>query len=259
MPVEWLNAAESAARATREWACRLLIPAPGLPAETERLTLPDGTPAFIYPLPKSAGAALAAGLSELSAASRYQRFLSARERFTAAELDFLTDCDGINHMALVLAVRPAPGKALVPVAVARGIRDFTAPDLAEMAIAVADRWQGRGVGCALLGALQRRSWEAGTRRWRAFLFAENRPMWRLLDGVGVLESRRYEGPGCVEAIYALLPPALPARQDSVTSTVPPLAVWAGLPAAALLVTGGVRWWKKRRGPRQAPEPYPQTH
>lgn len=267
-PLAWLNAVESASLAVRDWAWAILAPTRDLPEGAEFLFLPDGTRAIIYPLPRTAGATLAAGLAELSPASRYQRFLSSRERFTAAELEFLTNCDGVSHLALVLAVLPGPGKRAVPVAVARSVRDLCEPDLAEMAIAVADRWQRRGVGQTLIRALRARVWETGVRRWRAFLFAENKAMWRLLDGVGELDTRRYDGPGCVEAIYALHPPE-PAphkpgkplhrvpfvaqrSNELLGGKIPPSAIWVGVPATAILVTGCALWWKKgRKAPGQS--------
>jgi RimJ/RimL family protein N-acetyltransferase len=205
--------------------------------------------AYIYPLPRTGGAALAAGLQELSPASRYQRFLSSRERFTRSELEFLTNCDGVDHIALVLAVEVGRGKRPRPVAVARCVRDLDNPDLAEVAIAVADRWQGRGVGGVLLRALHARAWNTGTRRWRAFLFAENVAMSRLLERSGELLSREFDGPGSVEAIYALrLPPEppddRPAEGERWEWT--PL-IWIAGAAAAFLVSSGVLRWKMRRG------------
>jgi GNAT superfamily N-acetyltransferase len=247
-PQAWLNAVTSTSARLRDRATRLLLPKPAIPADAEWVELPDGTRAFIYPLPRDAGAALAAGLQQLSPASRYQRFLSARERFTAAELEFLTNCDGVQHLALVLAVLPARRGSPVPVAVARAIRDFEEPELAEVAVAVADRWQGRGVGRALIRELHARTWSAGIRRWRAYLRADNHPMSRLLSGAGKLHARRFDGPGCVEAIYSLREPEpcpLAAQPADTPSAFPP-ARWLGVPAAALLVTGGVVWWKKSR-------------
>lgn len=273
-PLAWLNAVESASQAVRDWAWGNLAPTRDLPEGAEFVFLPDGTRGIVYPLPRTAGAALAAGLAELSPASRYQRFLSSRERFTSAELEFLTNCDGTNHLALVLAVLPSPGKRAVPVAVARSVRDLCEPDLAEMAIAVADRWQGRGAGQTLIRALQERVWKTGVRRWRAFLFAENRAMWRLLEGVGELDTRRYDGPGCVEANYTLDPPApaqlklaetphrfpltAPQSNDLLPGKIPASTIWVGVPATAILVTGCALWWKKGRRASGRSHPNPET-
>jgi GNAT superfamily N-acetyltransferase len=245
-PQAWLNAIKSASRAARDRAHGLLDPDLASGADTVRL--PDGTRAFVYALPRTGGAALAAGLQELSPASRYQRFLSSRERFTRSELEFLTNCDGINHLALVLAVQVGRGTTPHPVAVARCVRDLDDPELAEVAIAVADRWQGRGVGRELLSALHTQSWRVGVRRWRAFLFAENVAMSQLLERSGTLLTREFDGPGCVEAIYALhLPPEpeIAPTPAVVRSEWTPL-LWTAAAAAALLVSSGVLRWKKKR-------------
>lgn len=245
-PQAWLNAIESASRTARSWARGLLDP--DLASDAKAVRLPDGTRAFIYPLPRTGGAALAAGLQELSPASRYQRFLSSRERFTRSELEFLTNCDGVNHLALVLAVQVGRGKTPRPVAVARCVRDLGDPELAEVAIAVADRWQGRGVGRELLQALHAQSWDVGMRRWRAFLFAENAAMARLLERSGTLLSREYDGPGCVEAIYTLHLPAEPEiapTPASAHSDWTPV-LWIAGAAAAMVVSSGVLQWKMKR-------------
>jgi len=249
-PRAWLNAVESASQTVRDWARGLLDPGHARLSEAHVTRLVDGTRALIYPLPRTGAAALAAGLQELSPASRYQRFLSSRERFTPAELEFLTSCDGFNHIALVLAVQPRRGQKPLPVAVARCVRDGSDPELGEMAIAVADRWQGRGVGRVLLERLHAEAWNAGVRRWRAFMLAENIPILRLLDHEGELVSREYDGTGCVEAIYALR-----GSVESVSAPVPepdgadwtPLLCLAGA-ATALVVFSGVLAWKQGRTP-----------
>lgn len=244
-PQAWLNALDSASRTARAWAHGMLDSDPS--SEAAAIRLPDGTQAFIYPLPRTGSAALAAGLQELSPASRYQRFLSSRERFTRSELEFLTNCDGVNHLALVLAVQVGRGKTPRPVAVARCVRDLDDPELAEIAIAVADRWQGRGLGRALLRALHTQAWNVGIRRWRAFLFAENAAMSRLLERSGILLAREFDGPGCVEAIYALHVPSEPEKvltPATVRSEWTPL-LWTAGAATLLLVSSGVLRWKMK--------------
>lgn len=247
-PLPWLNGAESTSRTVRDCVRGLLRPERPLPAGAVVTCLANGTRAFIYPLPRSGTAALAAGLQQLSPASRYQRFLSSRERFTSSELEFLTSCDGIDHIALVMAVEVRRGKQPFPVAVARCVRDFTDPEVAEVAIAVADRWQGRGVGRSLMQALHLRAWDTGIRRWRAYRFAENTAMARLLEYSGEQVSSQFEGPGCVEAIYALRTPSEPLAEPAGrrgTSEWAPLICLAGA-AATLLVGCGVLARKRVR-------------
>jgi hypothetical protein len=49
---------------------------------------------------------------------------------------------------------------------------------------VADAWQGRGLGTALLELLADRAREEGLRRFKAVVLADNRPMLEVLEGLG---------------------------------------------------------------------------
>ena len=88
--------------------------------------------------------ALAEGFEQLSEASRYRRFFTAKPHLSEQSLAFLTAIDHHDHEALV-AVEPDSGQLL---GVARFIRDPREPDHAEVAVTVADSWQRRGLGTA---------------------------------------------------------------------------------------------------------------
>jgi GNAT superfamily N-acetyltransferase len=176
------------------------------PAATQ-LALSDGTPVLVRAIEPLDADALAEALERLSPESRYQRFLSDLDRLTPAQLEYLTHVDGINHLALGVAVVQGRARAPRPIAVARCIRDPSEPELAEVAIVVADEWQRRGVGSLLFGMLAERAREVGIRRWKAVMLAENAGARKLLEEVGTRLSTRLEGPGSVEAIYELRPPA----------------------------------------------------
>ena len=63
--------------------------------------------------------------------------------------------DGVHHIALVLIVLPPQGQE-GPVGVAH-LRQYPGdPATADIAVTVADGWQGRGVGTALVSALMQR-------------------------------------------------------------------------------------------------------
>jgi acetyltransferase len=126
---------------------------------------------YIRPIEPSDKAQLADGLRHLSVASARLRFLSSKPSFTAAELRYLTEVDGHDHIALV-AIDDDTGCLI---GVARCVRLEGQPDTAEMAIVVADAWQGRGVGRALAEALSAAARRAGVRRFEALVQAGNAP------------------------------------------------------------------------------------
>ena len=123
-------------------------------------------------------ALLVDGLRRLSPQSRRQRFLALRDHFTDDELDYLVDVDHHDHEALV-ALDPATG-ALV--GVARYVR--LEPARAEVAVAVVDAWQGRGVGTLLLTRLARRARRAGIRSFESITLADNDAALRSLRRLG---------------------------------------------------------------------------
>jgi GNAT superfamily N-acetyltransferase len=174
---------------------------------SHRVTLPDGTPAVVRPIRPDGGPKLAEALRQLSPESRQRRFLYSKGSFSDKELEYFTHCDGVNHLAWVLAVTDPAGQELQPVAVARCVRDLADTALAEVAIVVGDDWQHRGVGRILIQALARSAWEVGIRRWNAVLFSDNTAMRKLLELVARKQSEQPEGDGVVGVIYSLFPPS----------------------------------------------------
>lgn len=168
-------------------------------------TLPDGTPAIVRPIHPNGGPQLAAELKKLSSDSRYQRFLSPKSSFSSKELNFLTNCDGVNHLALVLAVTDADGREQRSVAVARCVRDSTDASLAEVAITVADAWQRRGVGTILFKELAKRARKVGIKRWRAYFLSDNAGIRNLMEKVGTRQLERIEDYKVTEVIYQFPP------------------------------------------------------
>jgi len=140
------------------------------------------------PIQPSDKAALASGLDRLSERSVYRRFLSPKPSFSAAELRYLTEVDGHDHLALVIDDPDQPGEVI---AVGRWVRLADEPTTAEIAITVADCWQRRGIGSLLARALGEEARSHGIRRFTATISAENAPALRLLEkAADRLELRR---------------------------------------------------------------------
>jgi RimJ/RimL family protein N-acetyltransferase len=162
--------------------------------------LRDGAAILIRPIAPDDRAELAAGMHRLSAESRYRRFFSPTSELSASQLTYLTEVDHHDHEALV-AVEPDTGHGI---GVARFVRSNDDPERAEVAVAVADSWQGRGVATALLERLTQRAREEGVRRFSADILAENRPMLELIDDIG--EARVVERDHGSVAVEVDLPP-----------------------------------------------------
>jgi RimJ/RimL family protein N-acetyltransferase len=136
-----------------------------------------GPRVLIRPIEPDDKAKLDAALRQLSRETIYKRFLAARPSFSRSELRYLTEVDGVNHIALVAVLAANPEQL---VAVARCVRLPDRPDTAEMAIVVGDPWQGRGLGRALAVALADAAVAAGIHRFAATMLADNAPALRLL-------------------------------------------------------------------------------
>jgi GNAT superfamily N-acetyltransferase len=86
--------------------------------------------------------------------------------------------------------------------VARYVRSSDDPEVAEVAVAVSDPWQRRGVGTALLHRLTERARDEGIQRFSAEVLAENEPMLELAAALGEL-SVIDAGGGAVELMLEL--------------------------------------------------------
>ena len=157
------------------------------------VTLRDGSRVEIRALGPRDQAGLKSGFERLSERSRYRRFLSTTPQLTPRQLAYFTDVDHHDHEAIV-AIEPA---SRFGVGVARYVRSRDHPDEAEFAVAVADDWQGRGLGTELLRQLATRAREEGITGFTGLVLAENRSMLHVLGGLGDVEQRPGES-GTIE-------------------------------------------------------------
>ena len=182
----FLTEAEAARRAKQArparpragWRRRPARPEPA--AEGTPVVLRDGSQVQIRPVRGSDAPLLADGFARLSARSRQQRFLSPKHSLSAAELRFLTEVDHHDHEAIG-ALSPADGRG---VGIARYIRDPGDPEAAEIAVTIADDWQGRGLGTELLARLSDRARQEGICRFTATIAYGNAAMATLLQNMG---------------------------------------------------------------------------
>ena len=159
--------------------------------------LRDGTTLGVRPIEPWDKDLLKQTLDRMSDTSRYRRFFAPVGEVRESELAYLTEVDHHDHEALV-ALEPGSGDA---VGVARFVRDSDNPTRAEVAVAVVDDWQGRGLGRALLELLSDRAREEGIAHFTALVMGENRPAIDVLSKLGDTRVRS-EGPN-VELLIAL--------------------------------------------------------
>jgi GNAT superfamily N-acetyltransferase len=155
------------------------------------MRLEDGTLLRVRPIRPSDKPLLAAGLRHLSAPSVQRRFLSPKASFTAAELRYLTEVDGRDHVAYVAELPTDPHRLI---AVGRWVRLREDPAAAEVAIVVTDDWQRRGVGSLLATVLADEARLQAIRRFTATMQADNVPAHRLMKRLTDRLERHPSGP-----------------------------------------------------------------
>lgn len=111
------------------------------------------------------------GVTRLSSISRYLRFFTATATLNEDQLRYLTEVDQVNHVAWCAVDVSTP--ALDGLGLGRFIRLNDRPEIAELALAVIDAYQGRGLGRILLALLYLRAREVGVRTLRALILPEN--------------------------------------------------------------------------------------
>jgi RimJ/RimL family protein N-acetyltransferase len=160
--------------------------------------LPDGAPVLIRPIRADDKRMLTDGLRRLSDESVHRRFLTPKRSFSRAELRYLTEVDGRDHVALVVESPAQPVRRLI--AVGRFVRLADDPDAAEVAITVGDDWQGRGLGSILGEHLAHSARNRGIRRFTATMAAHNVPAHRLMAKLTDHLEQHYAGSGVDELV-----------------------------------------------------------
>src|SRR3954447_17420799 len=164
----------------------------------ERVRLREGSEVLVRPIGPDDKGALERGLEGLSRASRYARFFAPVTRFTRAQLRYLTEVDHQDHEALVaFPIDDGGGVEATPVGVARYVKEAQEPpeggSAAEVAVVVADAWQGRGLATELLDRLVARARANGVQWFVAYALADNDEVLGVLERLGRLEVIDREG------------------------------------------------------------------
>jgi acetyltransferase len=180
------------------------------PRSLERsVRLRDGSDLLLRPIRPEDGEGERQFVARLSPQAMYLRFHAPLRDLSLERLVRFTQIDYDREMAFVAVERP-DGPAPEPPAI-RGIARYTRnPDgrTAEFGIVVEDAWQGRGVGQALMDALEACARSRGIAALVGYVLHENGGMHRLMRARGYRGER---DAGDAEVVrYVLLLPAADA-------------------------------------------------
>jgi GNAT superfamily N-acetyltransferase len=171
----------------------------------DRLTLVDGRSVTVRPVLAFDADAEQDFVRALSAASRLRRFHFGLRELPPPLLRAMTEVDHERHVAIVAEAFDADGEPSI-VADARYVRGPTedlTQDEAEFAVAVADDWQGAGLGGALMRHLGRHATRQGIRRLVGDVLPDNGAMFALAEALGGRLVASPNGPGVTRARFEL--------------------------------------------------------
>jgi RimJ/RimL family protein N-acetyltransferase len=155
--------------------------------------LRDGTTVVIRPIEPDDKERLRDAFERLSPESRRRRFMGPADELSDEDLMYLTEVDHRRHEALV-ATDPESGAIL---GVARWVRQPGRREVAELAVAVVDDWQGRGMGIELVTCANRRAREEGIERYHAIVSTDNVQVIDALERNGAVRREGSE-PGTID-------------------------------------------------------------
>ncbi|MGH3442321.1 MAG: GNAT family N-acetyltransferase [Nitriliruptorales bacterium] len=188
----------------------------------------DGSRAVVRPVLPADAAAIADLVRGLSDRSAYLRFHSPIHALSAAQLAGVLDVDHRERETLVAVVPGRRGRLRgdgPPRLVGFGQYVATGPTEVEVALLVADEWQGRRLGRGLAEALVAAAASEGYATFRASILAENRAALGLMRSLGFATEGMSAG-SVLELVHTLRGPAEPAVADP-TETSPAVRAAAG--------------------------------
>ena len=159
--------------------------------ETRVVELRDGTRVHLRPIVPEDEPLLHEAVASMSERTVYFRFFSPIKRMSDALAHRLAVVDYHDRFALVATThRPNDKERIVGVARYDRARDT---DVAEVAVAVIDEFQRRGMGSVLLAELARVARKEDIKSFQLIVLPENREMLGLLRKMGWIHQARLIG------------------------------------------------------------------
>jgi GNAT superfamily N-acetyltransferase len=140
---------------------------------------------------------LVTAFKALEPRSIYLRFFSLKKELSDRELRRVTECDGVSEVAVVATIGGDDRETIV--AMGNYVRAGAA---AEIAFAVEEDFQGRGIAARLLRQLAEIARTNGVSQLEADVLAENTPMLKVFRKSG-LRMRESQSQGVVHATLLL--------------------------------------------------------
>ncbi|AXQ31830.1 N-acetyltransferase [Solimonas sp. K1W22B-7] len=160
---------------------------PTLPAAFE-YPLDDGLRVLLRPIRHEDAPRLRDGFRQLSQLARRRRFLDHVDDLSEEQLKAFTSTDDVSHVAwgaLNLEKPDEPG-----IGIARYVRLEDDPKMADVAIVIADEYQGRGTGFVLQACLHLSAHRAGIRSFNYDVLSDNERIIKHLKLMGAEHAGR---------------------------------------------------------------------
>ena len=142
--------------------------------------LRDGSAIEIRALHPADQQEMLAAVGRTSIESLQRRFFVPKRHFSDKELDFFMNVDFKNHVALVAEIDANSRRTIV----GGGRFIMVQPGQAEMAFAVVDPYQGKGIGAILMRHLIAIAHDIGLKELIAEVLPENAAMLKLFGRFG---------------------------------------------------------------------------
>jgi acetyltransferase len=169
----------------------------------DRVRLADGREVIVRPVLAKDAAAAQDFVRALSPASRLRRFHFGLRELPLSMLQAMTRVDHDRHVAVIAETLDDDESCEPPiVADARYVRDDDGTT-AEFAIAVADDWQGEGLGRALLQRLARHAARHGITHLVGDVLPGNGAMFAISEQLGGTRVTSPQGAGVVRVRIAV--------------------------------------------------------